>query len=398
MNTITDPGQLIAERLKARLGAELYSEWLRGATIELTDDKLTVSVGTKFAAHFITQSLADAIKSVASDIAGKPVSISVVERGHVAPADVAPIERILRAVAPDDAQRDFFIPELSEVALKDDVHLMEMTPFTLNSRNETRRELVYTSPQGLTLRVKAAEGEKLPSSEDYDLVLMMQSWLADMANQYKAAVERYEADRRAGLEVKPPVMPPHTFEVSISEVVKFKRAKWGGHASDDIVDGLRRLASTTVSIDSMKKTRYRGGIFHLTGRVDVLAQTNEGKAARLSIEIPDWIYKGIVERAVPMLRTFSRDYLILAQPMHRALYRLLSLKVPKDGRAYTITLAELAQRFQSRAEQKYFNRDLKKAVEACGGQLLEYRIELIGKAEDRSLRVWRPLMIGDAAR
>lgn len=40
-----------------------------------------------------------------------------------------------------------------------------------------------------------------------------------------------------------------------------KPKQWGGHASDDVVDGLRRLASTTVSIDSMKKTRYRGGSF-----------------------------------------------------------------------------------------------------------------------------------------
>jgi hypothetical protein len=243
----------------------------------------------------------------------------------------------------------------------------------------------------LALRLQMAFGLRLEES------LKFRVGQADLGDR-KAAVERYEADRRAGLEVKPPVMPPHTFEVSISEVVKFKRAKWGGHASDDIVDGLRRLASTTVTIDSVKKTRYRGGIFHLTGRVDVLAQTNEGKAARLSIEIPDWIYKGIVKRAVPMPRTFSRDYLILAQPMHRALYRLLSLKVPKDGNAYTFSLVELAQRFQSRAEQKYFNRDLKKAVEACGGQLLEYRIEIIGKAEDRSLRVWRPLLVADAAR
>lgn len=84
----------------------------------------------------------------------------------------------------------------------------------------------------------------------------------------------------------------------------------------------------------------------------MLAQTTDGKATRLAIEIPDWIYQGIVERAVPMLRTFSRGYLILAQPMHRALYRLLTLKVPKDGKAYTVSLIELGQRFQTRAEQK----------------------------------------------
>jgi Replication initiator protein A len=381
------------------IGTDAFTSWFQGARYELVDDKVKVVAGTTLAARVITQNYVDAVRSAATEVAGHPiVSATVVVDGEEQATEVAPIEKILRAVAPDDAQPDFFIPELSEVALKDDVHLMEMTPFTLNGRNETRRELVYTSPQGLTLRVKAAEGEKLPTVEDYDLVLMMQSWLADMANQYKAAVERYEADRKAGLEVKPPAMPPRTFEVSISEVVKFKRAKWGGHASADVVDGLRRLASTAVSIDSKKRSKYRGGIFHLTGRVDVLAQTDEGKATRVAIEIPDWIYQGIVERAVPMLRTFSRDYLILAQPMHRALYRLLSLKVPKDGKPYMLSLSELAQRFQTRAEQKYFNRDLKKAVDGCGGQLLEYRIQLIGKGEERSLQAWRPIPIADTSR
>ncbi|WFU23189.1 DnaA N-terminal domain-containing protein [Bradyrhizobium sp. CB1717] len=157
---MTEPSRLIAKRLKAELGDQTFSEWFRNATFQLNSDRLLVLVGTKFTAQFIAAHYQDILKSIASEVTGKPVTVSVLEHGQSAPVDaVAPIETILRAVAPDDAQRDFFIPELSEVALKDDVHLMEMTPFTLNARNEKRRELVYTSPQGLTLRVKAAEGE-----------------------------------------------------------------------------------------------------------------------------------------------------------------------------------------------------------------------------------------------
>jgi hypothetical protein len=64
--------------------------------------------------------------------------------------------------------------------------------------------------------------------------------------------------------------------------------------------------------------------------------------------VPDWIYAGIVERAVPMLRTFNRDYMILTQPLHRALYRFLSLKLPKDGQQFEVSLIELAERFQTK--------------------------------------------------
>lgn len=395
MNTTTEPSRLIAERLKAQLGKEAFSTWFQGATIELVEDKITVAVGTKFAAHFINQHFADAIGSAASEVIGKPVSVAVVERGQAPVADVAPIEKILRAVAPEDAQRDFFIPELSELALKDDVHLMEMTPFTLQARGETRKELVYTTPQGVTIRVKAMDDHSLPTIDDYDLVLMMQTWLADLANQYRSQLERYESEKKAGRSPATPTAPPRIFDVSISEVVRFKRRKWGGAISEDILGSLDRLWNAEVVVDPMKGTKYRGGKFRLVGSAyEKLAETNTGAATRIRVAVPDWIYAGIVERAVPMLKTFNRDYMILAQPLHRALYRFLSWKVQKDGKTYSVSLTELAERFQTKQPQKYFNRDLKKAVAGCpDGRLLEFQLELIGKGDDRALRAWRPLQV-----
>lgn len=392
---MTEPGQLIAERLKAQLGEDTFSSWFRGSTVELTDDRVTVTVGTQFAAHFITQHLADAVKSAGSYVAGKQVLVAVVAHGQAAPVDVTPIETILRAVAPDDAQRDFFIPELSELALKDDVHLMEMTPFTLDRRKEDRSELVYTTPQGVTIRVKAIGAHSLPTIDDYDLVLMMQTWLADLANQYRSQVERYEAEKKAGRSPATPTAPPRMFDVSISEVVKFKRRKWGGSISDDILGSLDRLWNAEVVVDPMKGTRYRGGKFRLVGSAyEKLAETDTGAATRIRVAVPDWIYAGIVERAVPMLKTFNRDYMILAQPLHRALYRFLSLKVPKDGAPYGVSLAELAARFQTKQQQKYFNRDVKKAIAGCpDGRLLEFQLELVGNGDDRVLRAWRPLRV-----
>lgn len=393
---MTEPAQLIAERLRAQLGDETFSAWLQSASLELDGDRLTVTVSTQLAAQIVSNNLADAVKAAASHVVGKPIAVTIVEQGRAASVDVTPIEKILRAVAPEDAQPDFFIPELSELAIKDDVHLMEMTPFTLNQRNEDRKELVYKTPQGVTIRVKTDGDLQLPSIDDYDLVLMMQTWLADLANQYRSQVERYEAEKKAGRDAAVPVPPSRMFEVSISEVVKFKRMKWGGTISDDVLGSLDRLFHAYVTVDPQKGTKYRGGKFRLVGSsVEKMATTPQGKATRVRVSVPDWIYEGIVERAVPTLRTFSRDYMILAQPMHRALYRLLTLKVPKDGKPYAISLVELAQRFQTKQEQKYFNRDVKKAVLSCpNGRLLEYSIELVGKGDGRVLRAWRPLAVG----
>jgi hypothetical protein len=132
--------------------------------------------------------------------------------------------------------------------------------------------------------------------------------------------------------------------------------QWGGTISDDVLGSLDRLFHAYVTVDPQKGTKYRGGKFRLVGSsVEKMATTLQGKATRVRVSVPDWIYEGIVERAVPTLRTFSRDYMILAQPMPRALYRPFTLKVPKDGKPYTISLVELAQRFQTKQPQKYFN-------------------------------------------
>jgi hypothetical protein len=92
----------------------------------------------------------------------------------------------------------------------------------------------------------------LPTIDDYDLVLMMQTWLADLANQYRSQLERYEAEKRAGRSPATPTAPPRMFDVSISEVVRFKRRKWGGAISENILGSLDRLWNAEVVVDPMK--------------------------------------------------------------------------------------------------------------------------------------------------
>lgn len=398
-----DDAKTFREGLERRLGPDVFRNCFTNVSFTHTGNTLLVRAPTEFTVGRIRSEFAGLIEQEAKVVFGADVAIDIRAFGSDAPTPPAsrtePLAQIFRPVAPNDDQPDFFVPDLSEVAIKDEVHLMEMTPFTLNKSNETRSELVYATPQGLTLRVKAGADRELPSVEDYDLVLMMQSWLADMANQYRASVEQYEAEKKAGKNVKPPAMPLRSFELSISEVVKFKRQKWGGQRSEDVLEGLRRLAGVVVSVDALKGSKYRGGEFHLIEKYEILAKTPDGKASRLRIDIPNWTYEGIVERAVPTLRTYSRDYMILAQPLHRALYRLLSLKVPKDSTVpYVVTLIELGQRFQTRQSQKYFNRAIKQAVEGCRGRLLGFHLELIGEKEKRALRAWRELaaLTGDA--
>ena len=51
----------------------------------------------------------------------------------------------------------------------------------------------------------------LPTIDDYDLVLMMQTWLADLANKYRSHLERYELAKKAGRWPTTPTDPRRRF-------------------------------------------------------------------------------------------------------------------------------------------------------------------------------------------
>ena len=397
----------LAARLEKRLGAQVYATWLAGGVFAegINDQSLTLKVGTQFVATYVRQHYENIITEEAAAAFGQTVKLSIAvdpfatghERagaGSIGGNAVPPAE-IFRPVVPGglDQQPDFFIPDVSEVPLKDDVSLMQVTPFTIQARGETRTRLVYELKNNQTITVAANPEHGLPTAFDYDIVLMMQSTLNGWANLYRTALETYEAEKKKGRDVKPPALPPRYFEPTAGEIMKFMRAERGGNTVDRLRASLNRLANTRIELEAKhpKKRSIRIGSFPLIDSMDITAETDTGQIQQVRIGIPNWVYDGIVERKTPTVLTYSREYLRLRQPFLRAIYRLLRPRLPIDGSQCAVPTKELHHLVASRQSLKEFHRELNATITKVreAGGYLGIMLAIEGDRATRRLVAWK---------
>lgn len=391
----------ISGRLKQRLGEDVFSSWLSASNFRALNDNRTVVVecSTSFIAGYVKQHYGDIIAREASAILGieARLKLAVVPDLAHAPAEGAaiPPAAIFRPVVPGglDEQPDFFIPDVSEVPLKDDVSLMQVTPFTIQSRGETRTRLTFELKNNQTINIVSNPDYGLPTVFDYDIVLLMQSTLMGWANLYRSALKNYEEEKAQGKDAKRPLPPPRYFEPTASEIIKFMRAEKGGNTFERLRPSLNRLANTRVELEARhpKKKTIRVGSFPLIDTVDITAETETGQIQRVKIGIPNWVYDGIVERTTPTVLTYSRDYLRLKQPFLRAIYRLLRPRLPTDGTPCEIFTKELHHLVASRQSLKEFHRELGETVKRVRehGGYLGIMLEIKGERATRRLVAWK---------
>ena len=394
--TRTDVAALAAQ-LRARDPA-WYDAWLAGAQLTLAEGGLHITVGTAFMAGYLRKEQHAMLLEAVAQALGQPTAISYFVAAHpvatqpAAPAQ-PPLDAIFRAVLPE-VQRDFFIPELSEVALKDDVHLMELAPFTLQPRGETRTELTYSTAAGMDIRITASPTHGLPTSNDYHIVLMMQSYLANMANHYRAELKRFAAEKAAGKAAREPAKPPRYFQPTVSEILSFTRTARGGIQYDRIMAGLTRLENTRCRIDMRGRRKTRVGSFNFIGNWTVVKDNATNDVTQVRINIPDWIYEGIVEVERPTILTYDQDYLLLNDPFLMVFYRFMRLKVNKATDRHVFTAADLHARSNSRQTLKEFNRELRAKIKKTNGHLLGYQLTLVGNRDTLGVEV--RMLVDDA--
>lgn len=287
----------------------------------------------------------------------------------------------------DDAQASLFVPEISELAIKDDVHLMEVAPWTstpqLDWAEDTKRTRITYTIDDMTVDVRGSETQGLPTHTDYDVVLLMQSWLAQEANAYRKAKAAHAAKGYAGEAPKPPA---RRFKVHKKDVLKFARHGTGGKQYARLEQMLERLKESVIYVEQTGQKRRRRGSFSLIADWQTLSKSDTGEILAVEIVVPEWVYQGIVEADHPTVLTYSRDYFLLKTPMARMLYRLGRLNHNKGEVAFDFS--EVHHRSGSRASLKEFNRALKNFVHSIAPNTFpDYELEIEGEDRKRKLTI-----------
>lgn len=276
-----------------------------------------------------------------------------------------PPAEIMRAPPVDDDQLMFFVPNIHDAPIKDDVNLMDVAPFSLS---KARRDGVLRYElKDCIITVSGGSEHGLASAYDYDIFLNMVSYLAEQMRVYRR-------DKRKGLR---PSLPPKIYCPTAAQILKFCRRGNGGKQYAELENALDRLQDTRIKITNFKRdVRRETETFALIQRYRVLSRTTADKIDRVEIEIPDWVYDGIVhEGATSSILTLNPDYFLLKKPTARFIYRLARKAAGQSDARYT--LADLHARSGTTVSLARFSRSIEALVEGTkDAPLPDYHLRL----------------------
>ncbi|SOC89921.1 Plasmid replication initiator protein [Ensifer adhaerens] len=291
--------------------------------------------------------------------------------GHEVPTKRA-TRRNLRPAPLDDAQLMFFVPSVHDAPLKDDFNLMDIAPFALSKSGGAGVIRYELKDSIITIEGGAEVG--IATAYDYDIVINMISHLAE-------ATRRYRIEEGKGLK---PSLPPQVYRPAAAEILKFCRRELGGKQYEDLERALARLQATNIRITNLKAGRDRRATeaFPLIGRYKVVSRTSQDRIDLVEIEIPGWVYDGVVQPdGKPTILTLNPDYFLLSRPIARFIYRL-ARKAAGETHAF-YSLKELHKRSGSKLPLRKFRQAVEEIVaETKNIPLPDYDLELEDRGHD----------------
>ena len=220
----------------------------------------------------------------------------------------------LRAPPLEDAQSDFFVPSIYEVAGKESRSIMDVAVFRLSKKDKRASTVLHYDLSDGYVEVKSGT-DGMATVWDYDIVLMAISHLTEAMNRYSSG----QGEK-----------PGRTFRPHVSDILKFCRKGSGGKQTDTIISALDRLKSTTIKIGRSSPSRTgRPNRQTVTVQAEglinsykVVSYSDNDKVESVEIELPGWIYDEVVELKRPDVLTVHRDYFLIEAGLGRFIYRL----------------------------------------------------------------------------
>lgn len=270
-----------------------------------------------------------------------------------------------------DGQLDIFMPALTDVATKDDISLMDIAVFGLGKK--PRYEPIEYDLNDAHITVQGGSNCGMATIFDYDIFLYMVSYLTHEMNQVREQIKKGNDS----------YLPPRKIKPSIVELLKYCRRDDGGNNYKQVEKALERLSTTKIYIRKKDGSRRRSGMFSLIGDYTTTIETKTGKISELAIDIPEWIYDGVVRAENPAVLTINPDYFLLNQGYHRFLHRFARKTAGKGEAVYS--LESLHERSGTSTLLKKFRFSIKQAIkdfEEIGIDDYSIRYEKKGKKEN----------------
>jgi plasmid replication initiation protein len=203
-----------------------------------------------------------------------------------------------RKLAPDrHPNRDFFIADLVDWALKDDRHSMEHPMFALSKKPDLKVRHYEHNGNSITI---TPSGKGLATIWDKDILIYAVSQLIEGLNQ----------DRE----------PSRTIRMVAYDLLVSTNRHTGGGDYDQLEEAFNRLRGTSITTNiTTNGERIRHG-FGLIDEWRIIEKTPAGgRMIAVEITISRWLYNAVLAHEV---LTLNRHYFRLSSALERRLYEL----------------------------------------------------------------------------
>lgn len=232
-------------------------------------------------------------------------------------------------------QRDFFVCDIFDAAVKGDTASMEHPIFSLSKKPDMKLRRYDNGDRWAEVRPSA---KGLATVFDRDILIYCISQLIAAMNDGRPI------DRHLRLRA-------HDLLVATNRDTS-------GRGYLQLREALERLQGTQIATNVITGGKETFDVFSLINRAKIVRETREGRMQEVEIELSDWVFQAVEAQEV---LTLDRRYFQLAKPLERRLYELARKHVGQQP-GFKIGLEKLRAKCGSQSTLKEFKRLLQSII------------------------------------
>lgn len=243
-------------------------------------------------------------------------------------------------------QKDFFVADIFDTSIKDDLNSMEHPLFALKAGDKRARHYEHN---GISVTLKPGF-DGLATIHDKDIWIYCISQLVEAINREREDIQR-------------------TIRFTAYDFLKTTNRRTDGDSYNRMGDALNRLQSTTIETNiETAQYRERAGFSLIDSWRVIERSPNDNRMVAVEVALPDWLFRSVKSMQV---LTLSRDYFRIRRPVDRRIYEL-ARKHCGNQTKWTVSVAVLHKKTGSASLLRNFRQDIKSLAKS--NELPDYRI------------------------
>ena len=234
-------------------------------------------------------------------------------------------------------ERDFFVCDVFDAALKGDSASMEHPIFSLSKKPDMKTRRYENGPSWAEVR-PGAKG--LATVFDRDILIYCISQLMGAMNDGR------------------PIS--RTLRLRAHDLLIATNRDTSGRGYLQLREALERLQGTQIATNIITGGKETFDLFSLIDRARIVRETREGRMQEVEIVLSDWVFQAVEAQEV---LTLDRQYFQLAKPLERRLYELARKHVGQQV-SFKIGLEKLRTKCGAQSTVKEFRRLLQTIIDA----------------------------------